>query len=169
MQKHHFQPFRMKIFWGPIGGLSMNGGGGYPFGGQNPPNSIWQFDRLSHCHFALWFLVLLSNYLALSLCLVIFFSCCPVVLLSSSLVVLLSCCLLLLLPCCLVVLLSCCFVAFFSCCLVLGKAESNFSIFLTKRNLKWVWTRSMGLKFYNNCQTSQTWDINYTATPQNLF
>ena len=114
MQKHHFQPFRMKIFWGPIGGLSMNGGG-YPFGGQNPPNSIWQFDRLSHCHFALWFLVLLSNYLALSLCLVIFFSCCPVVLLSSSLVVLLSCCLLLLLPCCLVVLLFCCFLLLLSC------------------------------------------------------
>ena len=98
------------------------------------------FDRLPHCHFVLWCLVLLSSCLAFSLCLVIFFYlsscclvvlffCCHVVLLSSSLVVLFSCYLLLLLSCCLVVLLFCCLAVLLPSSLLLllwGKLKVTF-------------------------------------------
>ena len=84
-----------------IGGLSVNRGD-TPLADKTRQTV---FDRLPHCHFVLWCLVLLSSCLAFSLCLVIFFSCCPVVVLSCCLVVLLSCCLVVLLFCCLLPLL----------------------------------------------------------------
>ena len=104
----------MKIFWGPIGGLSMNGGG-IPLWRTKPAKqylTVWQALSLSFCIMVPCFTVYLFCFfsvpcyllLLLSCCLVVFFSCCSVVLLSSSFVALLSCCLVVLLLSSLVVL-----------------------------------------------------------------
>ena len=107
MQKHHFQPFQMKIFWGPIGGLSMNGGD-TPLADKTRQTV---FDSLTGS------LIVILHYGALFYCLLILLYLCA--LLSSSLVVLLSCCLLLLLFCRLVVFFFCCLVVLLFCCFLL--------------------------------------------------